>query len=155
MAVGLEIDLHEGPPLGSHWLPYEFHGGLSRRSICLLGIARDAGADNILPIRRAAAFSWNDVIQVEVLPVKNLATILAGILVPLEDVVASELDLFLWKSIEHEQKDHLRDTDSKRNRADMMSFGLLFGEGTPLTEIKSLKRSFWVLINYLGSALEE
>jgi hypothetical protein len=52
-------------------------------------------------------------IQIKLAAVEELAAILAGVLIALEDVVPGKLYFFLRKSIEHEQHDHPRDPDFK------------------------------------------
>lgn len=101
VSIGPKIDLHKGPPLGAHRLLNELHCGLSWGPIGLASIARNAGADDILPIGRAASITRHDMVQIEFRSVKGLPAILTGILVTLEDIVACELDLLLRKPIEH------------------------------------------------------
>ncbi len=52
-------------------------------------------------------------IQIEFASIENLTTVLAGVLVPLEDIVASKLYFLFRKPIEDQQYDHPRDTNLK------------------------------------------
>ena len=111
-------DLDKRPPLRSLRFADQAHVCFTWKLVALARVAWDAGANHVFPSGRPAPVAWHDVIQIEVTPVENLAAILAGVLVPLEYVVACEFDLFLWKPVEHEQHDHPRDTNLERNRGD-------------------------------------
>ena len=101
-----KVDLNERPPLGSAWLADEMHVGFLRGMIRLAGIAGNAGAHDIFPGCRATPITGNNVIQVQILAVKDLAAVLAGVLVALKNIVTCELDFFLGEAIEHHQKNH-------------------------------------------------
>ena len=77
--------------------------GFQRCAIGFAGVALNAGANNILPRRRAAAVSRNHVIEVQVFAVKHVAAVLAGVSIPLEDIMARELDFLFWQPVEHHQ----------------------------------------------------
>ncbi len=111
-------DLDKRPPLRPLRFADQGHVCFTRKPVAFARIARDAGANHVFPCGRPAPVARHDVIQIKVAPVENLAAILAGVLVPLEYVVACEFDLFLWKPVEHEQHDHPRDTNLERNRGD-------------------------------------
>src|SRR6185312_7090644 len=81
-----EIDLHEWPPFRAFRFAHQVHARFLRRAIRLERIALDARADNVLPRRRAAAIARNDVIEVQVLPVENMAAVLARVFVALENI---------------------------------------------------------------------
>ena len=113
-----ERDLHERPPLRPLRFANQTHVRFTRDTIALSGITGYARANHVLPNRRASAVARHNVIQIKIAPIKDVAAVLAGVLVPLEDVVACEFDLFLRKPVEHEQHDHPWDTNLKRDRRD-------------------------------------
>ena len=95
VTVQAEVDLHKRPPLRPLGLANEMQTGFLWGTVGLLGIALDAGANNIFPRRRAAAVAGDDVVQIQVLALKYPAAILAGVFVALKDVVAREFNFFL------------------------------------------------------------
>src|SRR5205807_6614527 len=70
-------------------------------------------------------------------PFENISAILAGILVPFENVVPGELHFLFWQSIEQQQDDHAWDTDLPRNRGYHLSLGRLRGKIAPAIEVRS------------------
>ena len=62
-------------------------------------------------------------IKIQVVPLKGIAAVLAGIPVALEDIVPRELDLFLWQPLEKQQHDDSRYADAYRNRANHSGSG--------------------------------
>lgn len=153
--VQAEVDLDEGTPLGPLGLSNEVHACLLRRVIGLAGVARDAGADNVFPNGRAAAVARNNVVQVQVLAVKGLPAILAGIVVPLKNVVPGELDLLLGQAIKHDQQYDPRNTELEGNRVDALGMRLLLGKILPLTKAESLKRTVHSAKHNLRMAFKE
>src|SRR5881392_1835979 len=81
-------DLDKRPPLRSLRFADQAHVCFTWKLVALARVAWDAGANHVFPSGRPAPVAWHDVIQIEVTPVENLAAILAGVLVPLEYVVA-------------------------------------------------------------------
>jgi len=136
-----EVHLDERPPSRSLWLPYEVHSGFLGGAIGLARVAFNARADNVFPRCRPSPIARNNMVKVQVFPIKNAPAILAGVLVALEDVVARELDLFLRQAIKHEQKNHLRDSDSERNCVDAGFTVAVAGKMPPLSETVRLKRA--------------
>ena len=106
-----EIDLHERPPLRPLRFADQAHVRFARKPIALTCIARDAGANHILPGRSPAPVARHDVIQIELAAIEEFAAILTGVFIALEDVVPGKLYFFLRKPIEHKQHDHPRDPD--------------------------------------------
>lgn len=78
-----------------------------------MGIAGNAGANDILPSRRTSAISWNHVIQIEIFPVENTPAILASILISFENIVSRKLNLFLWQSVKKEKQNDTRNPHLK------------------------------------------
>jgi len=111
--VEAEIDLHEWTPLGSLRFLHQMQTCFLRSAVRLARVARDAGADNVFPRRRAAAISREDVIQIQVLPIKQMATVLAGVTVALEDVVTRELHFLFRHVVVREEQNDARQSDAK------------------------------------------
>ena len=84
---------------------------LVREPISLPRVTRDTGANDIFPRGQPAFITRQDVIEVQIRPIKNIAAILAGVLVPLEDVVPGELHLLFRQPIEKQQHNHARHPD--------------------------------------------
>jgi len=95
-----EADVYERPPFGALRLADKLKTGLMRKSVALPCITGDARTDDVFPSRLTSAISWKDMIKVQVVSLKCLATVLAGIPVALEDIVPRKLDLFLWQPLE-------------------------------------------------------
>jgi len=93
---GIEGDIHERPPLRSLWFADEMHSSLYRRAVRFASVARNTGADDVFPIRQAAVIARNDVVEIQLAPVKTLRAILASVPVALEDVVPGELYFLVW-----------------------------------------------------------
>ena len=85
----------------------------------------------------------------------RLAAVLAGVLVPLENVVARELDFLLRQPVVDEQQDDARHADAEGNGADRFRVRLLLGEVAPFVEIKGLERAVVAVEHDLGVALEQ
>jgi hypothetical protein len=106
-----------------------------RKAIPFSGITRDAGANDILPRRKPAFIAWNDVIQIQVAFIEDLAAVLTGILVALEDVVPGKLHLFPRHAVEEHEHDHARHSDLERNGVHHLLFWRLDGEVAPALEV--------------------
>lgn len=111
--VETEVDLHERTPLGSLRLFDEMQSDFLRRVIGFLGITLDTGTDDVFPRGGAATIARDNVIQIQVLPVEDVAAVLAGVAVALEDVVARELHFLLRHAVVREQQDHAREADAE------------------------------------------
>src|SRR6185436_5428098 len=83
-----KVHLYERPPLRTLRLSNQVHARLERRAIRLLCIAEDARADNVLPRCRPTPLARDYVIEVKVFAIESLSTILAGVMIALENVVA-------------------------------------------------------------------
>src|SRR5437867_9848024 len=108
-----EVDLHKRTPLRPLGLADEPHARFLRRAVGLFRIAGNAGADNILPRGWPAAVARNDMVQIQVSPVEHLAAKLAGVFVPLKNVVAGEFDFLLGQPIKDKQQDDARNANSE------------------------------------------
>ena len=103
VAVGAKVDLHERPPLRSCRRSDQFHPCFLRSAVGLSGVAWDARTDNVFPVRGPPTISRDDVIQVEIRSIQNLAAVLTRILVALKNIVPGKLDFLLRETIEDSQ----------------------------------------------------
>ena len=121
----------------------------------LVSIALDARANDVLPRRGSASVAWNDVVQIEIFSLKYPAAVLAGVLVPLKDVVPSKLDLFLRQTIEKQQENHLRNAQTQGDAVNTFVVRFLSGKIGPLVEVEGLERAVGHAHDDLGVAFEE
>ncbi len=155
MTVQGKINLHKRAPFGALGLAHQVHVGLVRGPIGLVRIAFDAGADDVFPRRRAAAIPRHDVIQVEVFAVKDFAAVLAGVLVPLENVMPGEFDFFLRHPVVHEEQDDAGYTDAEGDAVDGFIVRGVGGNIAPFGKIQGAKRAVGIVQNDLCVALKE
>jgi hypothetical protein len=78
-------------------------------------------------------------VKVQVLSIEYPATVLAGVLVALKNVVARELDFLLGEMVVNQQENHPGNTNPEGDSADGFGVGLLLGKIVPFGEAKSLK----------------
>ena len=128
-------DLDKRPPLRPLRFADQAHVRFARKLVTFARIAGDAGANHVLPSGRPTAIARHDVIEIEVTAVENRTAVLAGILIALKNIVASELHFLLRKPIENQQHNHTRDTDLERNRRDHLMVGRVRGQIAPAFEI--------------------
>ena len=102
-----------------------------------------------------AAIARYHVVQVKVLPVELLPAILAGVFVPLENVVPREFDFFFRQTIEHNQEDDARDANPEGDGMDAFGVGFLFGKVAPFAETISLERTIARIQDGLGVPFKE
>jgi len=112
----IEGDVQERPPLWSLRFPNQRHLRFLGKAITFQRVTRDARANDILPGGRSTAIAWNHVIEIQIVSIKSLAAVLAGVFVPLEHIVPGKLHFLLGKTIEEKQHNHARDSDFPRNR---------------------------------------
>jgi len=111
-------DLDKRAPFWPLRFPDQAHVHFTRKPVALLCITCDARTNHVFPSCRPSAIARDDVIQIEVAPVKHLAAILAGVLVALENVVPGKLYFLFRQPIENQQYNHPRDTNLERNCRD-------------------------------------
>lgn len=147
-----ESDVQKWPPLRSLWPANQRHLRFLRKPVALARVTRDARTNDILPRRRAAAIARQDVIEVQLNAIENVAAILAGVLVALENVVPGELHFLLRQPIEEQKNDHARDANLPRNGG--YDFVLRRGrrEIAPALEIMRQKIVRFIRGNDLGVA---
>ena len=89
-------------------------------------------------------------IEIEVAPIKDVAAVLAGVLVSLKHIMPREFYFLFRKPIEHKQHDHPRDPDLERNGRDQFVIGRVRGQIAPALEIVRRKVVRVVRRNNLG-----
>ena len=89
-------------------------------------------------VRRAAPVARDHVVEVQVIAIETFAAVLAGVLVPLENVVPGELHFLLRHMVIDDQQNHARHADAEGNRADRFRVGLLLEKSC-----HSLKLKVW------------
>ena len=108
MVVQAKPHLHKRMPARLARLPDQVHAGLLRGAVGLARVARDAGADDILPRGRAVVLPRHHVVEIQVARVEFFSAILAGVFVALKNIVPGELDLLARHAVVHRQKNHPR-----------------------------------------------
>ena len=114
----LKCDLDKRAPFRALWFADQRHVCFTREAIALLRITRNAGANDIFPRGRSAAIARDNMIEVEIVAIEDVAAVLAGILVPLENVMSRKLYFFFRQSIEEQQHNDARNADFERDRRD-------------------------------------
>jgi len=94
-------------------------------------------------------------VEIQVLPVKGISTILAGVFVAFKNVVTGELDLLLRNPVENEQENHPWHTDAKGNRGDGITAGLLLGKIVPFIEGVRAETAIVGVENRMGMSLKQ
>jgi len=155
VVIQAEIDLYEGPPFGALRFSNEQHSRLTWGPIGLPCVAGDTGADNVFPSGRTAAIARDDVVEIQFTAVKDEPTVLAGVEVALEDIVAGELHFLFGHAIENEEQDHPGHADSKGDGVDTIRCVRAFGEVFPLAEVIGLKSTVIASEDNLGLSFEE
>jgi hypothetical protein len=150
-----EVDLDEGAPLGSFGFANELEAGLVRGAVGLVGVAGDAGADDVLPGSRAAAVAGDDVVEVEVFAVEGAAAVLACVFVAFEDVVPGERDFLLGETVEDQEENDTGDADLEGDGVDRLLVGDALREVTPFGEAVGLKGAIRGVEDDLGVTFEE
>jgi len=108
-------DVQERPPLRPFRFSDQSHVSFSRQAITFPGIARDTGTNDVFPRRSPSAIAWNYVVQVQIVSIEQMAAILTGVLVALENIVPGEFHFFFRQPIEHQKHDHPRNPDLPRD----------------------------------------
>lgn len=100
MMLRRKRDVYERTPLRTFRFTNQPHVSLVRQPVSLSRIAGDTGTNNVLPCSEPSFIARQDMVKIQLASLENVAAILAGILVPLEHIVPSELHLFFWQPIE-------------------------------------------------------
>ena len=150
-----EIDLHERTPFRALRFADEIHARLGWCPVGLVCVATDAGTNDVFPGRRAAPVARNDVVEVQILPVKNLAAILAGVFVAFKNIVPGELHFLFRHPVIHEQQDDARHADAEGDAVNGVFVRAGGGNIAPFGKIKSAEGTVGIIQNDLGVALKE
>lgn len=150
-----EIDLDKRPPFRPLGFADKMHPRLRWRPVCLARITRNAGANNIFPGRWSATIARHHMVEIQIFAIEKLPAILAGILVPLEDIMPGELHFFLRHSVEQHQDDHPGHTNLERHCGDTFRMRLFLGDIVPFLEVIGLERPIFSVQNYLCMALKK
>jgi hypothetical protein len=153
--VQAEANLDKWPPLRPLGLANQMKPGFLRRPISFERIAIDARANNIFPGRWPTPVPRDNVVQIQILPVKSFPAILASVLIPFEDVMPGELHLFLWKMIINHQQNNAWDTNPEGDGANRFRMRFLLGKIMPFAEAEGLKRAVRAIEDNLGMALKQ
>jgi len=95
-------------------------------------------------------------VEVQIAPIEDPPTVLAGVPIPLEEVVAGEFDFFLGKPIEAHQQDHPGNPDPEGDCIDRaVGLGIGRGEIAPLLEIQRPVVAVALTEHHLCVAVEE
>jgi len=116
------LNLNEGPPTWFDWFLDQTHACLIWCAVCFAGVAANAAADNVFPLGGASMVARDYMVQIKVLPIKNLPAILTGILITLKKVVTGKFDLFLGITVVDGQQDDPRYSDFEGNRTNPFAF---------------------------------
>ena len=106
VTVQAEVNLNEGTPFRTFRLADQMQASFLRSSIRFLGIARDAGTDNILPSRWTTVIAGNHVVKIQILAIKNASAILTSVLVALENIMPGKFNFLFRKTIKDDQQDN-------------------------------------------------
>lgn len=155
MARQAEADLYEGTPFGPFGFANEAQSGLLWGAVGLSRIATNARANNVLPRSWSATVARDDVVQVQILAVKNFATVLTGVFVTFKNIMTGEFDLLFGQPVIHEQQDDSRHADAERDGMDKFIGRRRFGEAAPFVEIKGTERAVLGADHSLRLALKE
>ena len=155
VALQGEGNLHKWTPFRALGFAHEVHAGFVGRVVGLTGVARDARAHDVFPSGRATTITRDDVVEIEIFPVENLAAVLAGIFVALKNVVARELHFLLGHPVIHEEQDDLGQPDAEGDGVNGIVVRGIGGDIAPFLKIKGAERAVGIFSHHLGLALEE
>ena len=128
-------DIYKRSPFGALRFFEQIHSGLVREFVPLARVAWDAGADNIFPSGLSSSVAWQDMIDIEMIAIKNGGAVLAGILIPLKNIVPRELDLFFWQAVKDAEDDDPRNANPQGNCLEHSRLGIQQRKITPACEI--------------------
>ena len=113
MMLEPQIYLNERPPFRAFWFANQVHASLIGSPVGFAGVTNDARTHDVFPSGRPTAVSGNYVVEVQILPVKKVATILTGVAIPLENVVSGKLHFLLGQTIKENQKNDTGNSNSE------------------------------------------
>ena len=147
-----KCDVHKRAPLRALRFANQTHLRFPRQTVALARIARDTGANHVLPDGESASVARHDVIEIQVVPLKELAAVLAGVLIALKYIVPRKFHFLFRQPIEEEQHDHTRHPNLPRNRGDDFVIGRGGGKIAPTVEVMREEIVFVVGGNHVGVA---
>jgi len=92
------------------------------------------------------------VIEIQVVPLKNLPAVLAGVLIALENIMPRKFHFLFRQPIKKEQHDHTRHPNLPRNRRDDFVIGRGGGEVAPTIEVMGQEVVFVIGGNHVSMA---
>ena len=155
VVLNAHANLDKRPPFRAFRFADQMEAGFLGSAIGFECIAGDAGTYNILPSRWPSMISGNDMVQIQIFPLKDSSAVFASVAVALKNVVPGEFHLFLGHSVKHDQKDDPRDADLEGNGGDGFRMWLLRGKVAPLGKTESLKHPVAIAQDDLGVALKQ
>ncbi len=151
--LGGERYLHKRPPFRPFRFADQCHARFVWQTVSFARVAGNTGANHVFPRRGTAFVTRQNVIQVQFAAVENLAAILAGVFVPLENIVPRKFHFLLRQPIEEQEDDDARHADFPRNGCDHFGFRSGFGKVQPAVEIVREKIVFRIGRNNLSVSL--
>ena len=137
MRLGGEGYVYKGTPFRTFRFSSQTHIRLVRETVPFPCIARNAGTNDIFPSGLPPAIARENVIQVEHFARKHTITILAGVFIPLENIVTSKLHLFFRKPLKNEKNNDSRDANLHGNGLSHLPVGMALGKIPPTFEVVS------------------
>ena len=145
-----KCDMHKRTPLRSLRLPDQTHVRFLREAVAFARVTLDARANHIFPCRRPSPVARHYMIEIQLVALKNLTAILAGVLVALKNVVPRKLHFLLRETIEKEQHNHTRHANFPRNSRDHFVFRRGRRKIAPTLEIVRHKIVGFIRRNNMG-----
>jgi len=145
-------DLHKRTPLWPFRPSNQAHVRFLRKPISFTCVTCDARANHIFPCGRPSPVTRHHMIEIELVTLKNLTAILAGVFVALKNVVPRKLHFLFRETIEKEQYDHARHANFPRNSRDHFLFRRSRGKIAPTLEIVRHKTVRLICRNDVGMA---
>ena len=97
-----EGDVYKGTPFRAFRFPGQAHIRLVRKPVSFASVAGNTGANDIFPSGLPAAIAREDVIQVEHFTREHAVAILAGVFIPLENIVTGEFHFLFGEPLKHQ-----------------------------------------------------
>ena len=150
IVLDAKVDLDERTPFRTFRFSDQVHARFLRRLVGLLSIAPNAGADNVLPSGGAAAIARDHMIEIQIFALENVAAVLTGVAVALEDIVPGEFDLLFRQAVKHHKQNDARHPDFEGNGGDGFRVRLLLGKIAPLMKTERLESAVGIAEHNLG-----
>ncbi len=151
----VELDVQERTPFRTLRFFQQLKPGFRRSSIALLAVTRHAGTDDVFPARFTATIPGNHVVKIQILAIEFLRAILAGVVIPLEDVVAGKLHFLLRHAIKEHQQNDFWDPYADRDGVNHVLALVAVREIVPLIKVHRLKRAFFRLDDLRVALVEQ